>query len=182
MLLMIGLILGLAIGALRKGSFFRLGELRGLWFALASLVLDPVLHAIPNIPFWPKAILTTGCYLCILFFIAANRRYKISAAFLAGGTLFNYAVRAANSFRMPVSAKALAVYKGISAQAVLQKRADYFIADGNAKLLPLGDVIYLPVPGMESFISIGDVFLAAGVCLLVIGIMGCGAKRHNNVH
>lgn len=181
MLLMIGLVLGLAIGALRKGSFFRLGELRGLWFAVASLVLDPILHAIPNITFWPKAILTTGCYFCILFFIAANRRYKISATFLAGGTLCNYAVRAANSFRMPVSAKALEVYEDISSQKVLQARADYFIADGNAKLLQLGDVIYLPFPGMESFISIGDVFLAVGVCLLVIGIMGHGTTKYNNV-
>ncbi len=177
MLLMIGLVLGLAIGALRRGSFFRLGELRGLWFAVASLVLDPVLHAIPNITFWPKAILTTGCYCCIQFFIAANRRYKMATALLAGGTLCNYAVRAANSFRMPVSARALEVYKDISAQAVLQKRADYFITDGNAKFLPLGDVIYLPVPGMKSFISIGDVFLSAGVCLLVIGIMGHSAKK-----
>lgn len=177
MLLMIGLVLGLAVGAFRKGSFFRLGTLQGLWFAVISLVMDPVLHAFPDIAYWPKAILTTACYLCVLLFIVANRSDKLAAGFLATGTLCNYAVRAANAFRMPVSVKALDVYIGISAQEVFKKRADYFIADGKAKLLPLGDIIYLPFPGMKSFISVGDIFLSAGVCLLVISIMGQSEKK-----
>lgn len=177
MLLLIGLIIGLAVGALRGGSLFRLGTLRGLWFAIASLVLDPVLHAVPDLALWPKGLLTTACYLCILLFVLANRRYRTAAVLLGGGTLCNYAVRAANAFRMPVSARALEVYTGLTAQEVLSKRADYFIADSGTRLLPLGDVIYLPVPGVGGFASFGDILLAAGVCLLVIAAMGKKKKE-----
>ena len=122
MLLLIGLIAGLAVGALRGGKLLRLGELRGLWFAIASLVLDPVLHAVPDIGLWPKGLLTSACYLCVVLFAVVNRRAKVGAALLGTGTVLNYAVRAANAFRMPVSAKALEVYAGISAQEVLAQQ------------------------------------------------------------
>ncbi|MGI5978740.1 MAG: DUF5317 family protein [Oscillospiraceae bacterium] len=180
MLLLTGLIVGLAVGALRGGDLFRLGTLRGLWFAIASLVLDPLLHALPDMALWPKGILTTACYFCILMFIYTNRQYTAAAVFLGGGTLCNYAVRAANAFRMPVSAKALEVYEGLTAQEVLTKRADYFIADEHARLLPLGDVLYLPVPGLGGFASVGDILLALGVCLLVIAAMGKNQRQNES--
>ena len=172
MLLLIALIAGLAVGALRGGKLLRLGELRGLGFAIASLVLDPVLHAVPDIGLWPKGLLTSACYLCVVLFAVVNRRAKVGAALLGTGTVLNYAVRAANAFRMPVSAKALEVYAGISAQEVLARRADYCIADGSTRLYRLGDILYLPVPGIGGFASVGDIFIAAGICFLVIAVMG----------
>ena len=97
---------------------------------------------------------------------------KVGAALLGTGTVLTYAVRAANAFRMPVSAKALEVYAGISAQEVLARRADYCIADGSTRLYRLGDILYLPVPGIGGFASVGDIFIAAGICFLVIAVMG----------
>lgn len=171
MLLFFGLVLGLAAGAAAKGKFLRLSALRGLWFAAAPLALNPIIRFCPQITFWAKAVVITAIYLLIIMFAISNRRYLTASSSIGLGTLSNYIVIAANGFRMPVSAKALAVYTDISAQSVYLKRPDYFIAENGARLLFLGDVIYIPLPFMKSFISAGDIFIAAGVFLLVLTVM-----------
>lgn len=172
MLLIIGLLAGLAVGLLRGGSLFRLGELRGIWLAVLSIALDTVLKRMPTIELLPKALLTTGCYLCVLLFVLGNRRNAAATWMLSAGTLCNYAVKAANAFRMPVSVRALSVYAGITDAGVRASRPDYFIAENGAKLLPLGDVLYIPFPWQKAFYSVGDVLIAAGVFLLVAAVMG----------
>ena len=172
MLLMIGLAAGLSVGALRGGSIFRLGTLRGLWFAILSFALDTLLQHLPSIALWPKAAITTACYLCVLLFVFVNRKSRPATVMLSAGTICNYAVKAANAFRMPVSVKALSVYAGITDAGVRATRPDYFIAENGAKLLPIGDVIYIPFPGQKAFFSIGDFLIAAGVFMLVVAVMG----------
>ena len=172
MLLIIGLLAGLAVGLLRGGSLFRLGELRGIWLAVLSIALDTVLKRMPTVELLPKALLTTGCYLCVLLFVLGNRRNAAATWMLSAGTLCNYAVKAANAFRMPVSVRALSVYAGITDAGVRASRPDYFIAENGAKLLPLGDVLYIPFPWQKAFYSVGDVLIAAGVFLLVAAVMG----------
>lgn len=171
MLLFIGLAAGVLVGLLRGGSIFRLGELRGLLFAVLSLVLDLLIKHLPSITLLPKGLLTTGCYLCVLLFVFFNHRSPAASVTLGTGTLCNYAVKAANAFRMPVSAEALRVFSGISDAQVRATRPDYFIAEDGAKLLPLGDILYLPFPWQKAFFSVGDVLIAIGVFLLVLAVM-----------
>ena len=172
MLLIIGLLAGVIIGLIRGGSLYRLGELRGIWMAVCAVCMDVFLRHAPGIAIWPKGLLTSGCYLCVLLFVFANRKSAAATATLGAGTVCNYAVKAANAFRMPVSVKALSVFAGISDAAVRAQRPDYFIAENGANLLPLGDVIYIPLPWQKAFYSIGDFLIAAGVFLLVTAAMG----------
>ena len=53
MILFSGLVFGIIFGALFKGNFFRLSTLKGLWFAIIPLALNPILRLYPGIPFWP---------------------------------------------------------------------------------------------------------------------------------
>lgn len=170
MFLIISLILGLIVSVLSKGNFFRLSTLRGLWLAVIPLALNPIMKLYPEIAILPKAVITTISYLFIVLFIIANRRYVASAVFLGLGTISNYIVIAANSFRMPVSVKALEVYSGMTAQSVLEKRPDYFIAENGARFLFMGDVMYIPIPMVGGFMSIGDILLAIGVFLLIVAV------------
>lgn len=171
MFLLISVILGLAIGFAMKGSLHKLENLKGLWFTIAALVVTPVLGLMPEIPLVAKAILISFSYMCILLFAFANRKYPLPAALMGVGALANYVVIAANSFRMPVSPKALEFYAGMTAQAVLEKRADYFVATDGARLLFLGDVINIPIPVVGGFISVGDIVLSAGLLLIVAMMM-----------
>ncbi len=171
MLLLLSVILGAVIGLLMKGSLFRLGGLKGLWFPIAAMAVTPVLGMMPGIGLAAKAALISISYGCIVAFSLSNRKYPLPALLIAVGSLANYTVIAANSFRMPVSQKALEVYGSISAQAVLESRADYFIADAGARLLFLGDVIYIPIPVVGGFISCGDIVLSLGMMLLMVMVM-----------
>lgn len=171
MILFSGVFLGLLAGTLCRGKFLRLTTLRGLWFAILPLFFTPIMRFYPQIPLFPKALIISLSYLSTLLFVFYNRKYLTAAILLGLGTLSNYIVIAANGFRMPVSVKALEVYSTISAQALVQKRADYFIAENGANLMFLGDVTYLPVPTIGGFMSVGDVLLAFGMFLLILMTM-----------
>lgn len=93
------------------------------------------------------------------------------AILLGLGTLCNYLVIAANSFRMPISVKALSVYSTMTPEAVIAQRADYFVATDGANFLFLGDIIYMPINVLGGFMSVGDILLAAGMFLLIVQVM-----------
>lgn len=172
MLLFTSVILGLVVGVIRKGDVFRLTSLRGLWLVILSLAATLLIRYYPAIPYIFKAAATTLSYLCVIVFVIANRKHIVPSAFLGLGTLSNYLVIAFNSFRMPISAKALLIYPTMTVEAVLSQRANYFVATDGAKLMFLGDVIYIPIKIFEGFISVGDVFIAIGMFLLIVRVMG----------
>lgn len=168
MLLLLSVILGLVAGWLKKGRFINLTSLRLLWLPVLSFAITPIVSYFPDIPSFPKAALIVFSYSCIFVFIYANRRFKLGSGFLGLGSLCNFVVIASNGFRMPVSESALTYYSGMTAEAVLERNADYFIAvGGNAKLLILGDVICIPLPVIGGFISMGDIILSIGMFLLI---------------
>lgn len=179
MLLLISVILGVAAGLINKGKLSGLVGLRGLVLPIFAFAVSSVPAYWPGIPFALKAVLLSASYFCVLAFTVLNRRY-ILAAFLTGaGTLCNFAVIAANSFRMPISEYALIYYPNLTAEQVVAKRADYFIAvNGDANLLILGDVICVKLPYLGGFVSVGDVFLAVGILVLVFCAMS-SAKEKN---
>jgi len=179
MLLLMFVILGIVAGVLAKGKFSGLIELRGLWFPIIAFAASSVPGYAPGISLLPKAAIISLSYFCSLAFVVLNRHYFAAAVLSGLGIISNYIVIAANGFRMPISEYALVYYPDMTAKAVLESRADYFVAvNGEAELLILGDVICVPVPYLGGFISVGDVFLAVGVFILIISAM-IGAKSGN---
>ena len=172
MLLFLSIIIGLLVGIVRKGNIFRLGYLQLVWIAILPLVAVVLYKYYPGIPFWAKVVTTSISYLCVMMFVIANRKYTFAAAFMGLGTLCNYLVIAINSFRMPISARALLIYPTMTAEAVFSQRADYFVATDGAKLMFLGDVFYMPIKFLEGFFSVGDVILAIGMFFLIVQVMG----------
>ncbi|MEG1541326.1 MAG: DUF5317 family protein [Oscillospiraceae bacterium] len=170
-MLFLSIILGALLGLLLKGKLLRLAALNGLIFPILSFAVMPLLRFFPDIQFGLKAIIICFSYACIFAFIIANRRYWLSGLALGLGSLSNFLVIAINGFRMPVSPGALAVYPEMTAEAVLARHADYFIATEGARLMFLGDVINLPLPLLGGFISLGDVLIALGMLLLVVFAM-----------
>ncbi len=172
MLLFLSVILGLVIGHLRRGNFFYLAKLRGLWFGILPVLVGFVMGPNPGIPLPLKAALTTAAYLGVLLFAVQNRKRLWPVLVLSLGTLCNYLVIACNEFRMPVSLRALEVYPTMTAEAVLAQRADYVVASEETRLLFLGDVFYFPPKPFDGFFSIGDVLLALGMFWLIVHVMG----------
>jgi len=172
MLLFMSVVLGIIVGTIRRGNIFRLSSLRWLWLAILPLGSVFLMKYYPSIPLVPKAVVTTFSYLCVMFFVIANRKYMLPSIFLALGTLSNYVVIAINSFRMPISPAALSVYPSMTVEAVIARRADYFVAVNGAHLMFLGDIIYFPIKIFEGFLSVGDILLSIGMFLLIVQVMG----------
>ena len=203
MILFASVILGLFVGLIRRGNIFRLNSLRWLLLAILPLLSVFLMKYYPTIPLLPKAAVTTFTYLCVMIFLIVNRKYAIPAVFLGLGTLCNYLVIAANSFRMPISPTALSIYATMTPEAVISRRADYFVATNGANLMFLGDVIYfpkkiidgyislgnlhlkvyIPITIFEGFLSVGDILLAAGMFLLIVQVMGknCVGRKKSTV-
>lgn len=175
MLLFLSIVLGLIVGFIRKGNIFELNSLRCLWIVILPFAATLLIKFYPEISYLLKAIVTTLSYLCVILFAIANRKQKVAAAFIGIGTLSNYLVIALNSFRMPISIRALSVYPTMAAEAVLSQRADYFVATDGANLMFLADVIYMPTKLLGGFLSIGDIVLAIGMFLLIVQVMGNNA-------
>ncbi len=169
MLLLLSVILGLVFGLIKKGRLEKLVALRGLWLPILSFLATAVIGYLPEINLLPKIILTCFSYLCVIIFALINLRGSLLSCLLIGlGSLCNFVVIAVNSFRMPISEGALAYYSQMTAEAVLETRADYFVAvDGRANLLFLGDIICVPITGIGGYISLGDILLAFGVLFLI---------------
>lgn len=171
MLLFVGVVAGIVVGLLLKGNIIRLCALHMLWLPIITLAAGFAVRSMPEMTFWLKAVVITFSYLCIFAFIIANRKYIAASVFLCLGSLSNFIVIVANGFRMPISAKALLVYSGMTAQAVEASRADYFVATDGARLINLGDMIYFPIPVLKGFLSVGDILLSVGMFLLIIFVM-----------
>ena len=171
MLLFVSVVAGLIVGVSLKGNVIRLCALRWLWLPIITLAASTAVRIMPDMTFWLKAVVITFSYLCILTFIIANRKYLAPSILLGLGSLSNFLVIAVNGFRMPISVKAFSVYSNITAQALTAQRADYFIASNGAGLILLGDMIYIPIPVLKGFLSVGDILISIGMFLLIILVM-----------
>lgn len=179
MLLLIFVILGVFAALLNKGKLSGLAGLKGMHLPIAALVVSSIPGFFPGIAYMLKAVLLSFSYYCILAFAVLNRRFLLPSLLTGIGTLSNFIVIAANKFRMPVSEYALVYYPELTPEAVLAAHGDYFIAVNNeANLMILADVICIPIPHIGGFISVGDVFLAVGVSLLIFAAMS-SAKPKN---
>jgi hypothetical protein len=118
----------------------------------------------PNLGF--AALL--GAYLLILTALWRNRR-AAHIGLMAVGVSLNLLVIALNR-GMPVSALALTSPAGDGIHIAI---------DDTTRLAWLGDVILWPLPPpLRAFVSLGDLFLTAGVALMIVqGMMYVGRRR-----
>jgi len=129
---------------------------------------------------WPFALFPGASARTPLLVSAAILKYGIMAAFFAlnlkrpgmpfmlAGNLANALVVLANGGRMPIGPW-ISVFSGFGeeARSRIEASPDYFLAEGNAHLLFLGDV--LPFRGLfRTMISPGDILVAAGLFLFVV--------------
>lgn len=155
----------------RKNNLQGVSSIQGLWLPLAGILLHGAFSFLPGFALRYAGVITCISYLCIFGFLFLNRQRKLPSALMALGALSNFAVIAANGFRMPVSPAALAMYPGMTAEAVYSQKVNYFIALKGANLYPLGDVIPVPLRVLGGFISVGDLLLGLGLLLFIVWVL-----------
>ena len=177
MILFAFILAGILIGLLanwrhgKKNDFQGISRIHGLWLPIAGVLLHGSFSFLPNFALHYAGIITCTGYLCIFSFLFLNRKKKLPIAFMAAGSLSNFSVIAANGFRMPVSPASLAMYPGMTAEAVYARRVNYFIAQNGAHLYFLGDIIPVPLRTLGGFISVGDLLLGFGLLLFIVWVL-----------
>jgi hypothetical protein len=142
----------------------------GLVFQFAPV--DGLGAALPRVLLWLS-------FALLVVFSAVNLRRAGFPLFLLG-VLLNLTVIALND-GMAISADALVASGDRGQIAQLQDGiggAKYHLADSDDRLLPLTDVIVLPPPVGE-VVSIGDLFVDAGLAWFLFSAMGPGTRRRS---
>ena len=180
MILAAAVVLGLAVALVRYGrrGFTRIAAmpLRWAWLALLALALQvPILRAPagPADGFFLQRTLLLTSYLLLLLFVLINRRQ--AALLIVGlGVLCNLAVILANQEYMPITPQTLVAINPGSAVQQWQVGTHYgyskdiILTRGETHLWPLSDLLVIPPPfPWPTAFSIGDLFLAAGIVVLL---------------
>lgn len=168
----------MAVGRIRGGSAKRLAMLR---LPRTHLVIEAGLLAIVGqyggrfgLPAGPTYIACTVLSALLAgAFVYANR-HVVGVPVIAIGFFLNALVIVANG-AMPVSQRA-ADFAGVDTSAIADSSdAKHELVTSDTVLLPLADVIPLRLTGPASWAanvySFGDIVLAAGIGLLVLGAM-----------
>jgi hypothetical protein len=169
--ILILIVVGLAVvvGSVAGGSLRPFQDVRFRWWgaAIAGLALQGVLLT-TSIDRRAGFALLLVSYVLLLAFVWRNR--DLPALWLAmAGLVLNVLVIAVNG-GMPVSAAALDV-AGASAEGLASgETAKHHLMGPGDSLTPLGDVIGIPPP-IGAVVSVGDLFLYAGVAALVVTVM-----------
>jgi hypothetical protein len=169
MLVFIVIGLGLVAGLIAGGSLRPFEHLRLHWWGVA--VLGLALQGIPltggiSRPLGSAVIVAS--YGLLVAFAFVNRRLPALWLVMAG-LILNLVVIGANG-GMPVSAGALEA-AGSGAEGLIGADAPkHHLMGPRDRLTPLGDVIGIPPP-IGAVISVGDVFLYAGIAVLVVTVM-----------
>lgn len=177
MILVYLLILSVLVGYLRKGRLRHYAQtpLRGLLFPIFAFLLEAVFGLLDKLLPWPPEKWLWAAvsleYAMLFVFIWLNRRRR-SFVVLAAAAALNFAVIAANGFRMPVTP---VVYDYPQFARFVERVSsgellEYVLVGWDAPLWWLGDTIPVPwiMPGLA---SVGDVGLGLGVFLLLQEIM-----------
>ena len=168
-LILATLLVALLVGFLLGG---RLSNLSGLRIRWAPLALVGFAMQLVNPPGnWPLFMLL-GSFVLLSIFAIVNIRTTGFALILIGVAM-NFTVIAVNG-GMPVSKQALIASGQADTLADLANDADSYVkhhlADGDDRLLFLGDVIALPPPIAQA-VSIGDFYTYGGVAVVIVAAM-----------
>jgi len=163
-------LLGLAFG----GRLTSLERLRMHWWGLALVGLGiqfiPLPEGSGGVDLTVRTAALVISYTLLLTFAAANLRMP-GMTLLFAGLAMNFTVIAVNG-GMPVGGEALRASGQAGVIATLQtERADkHHLLSGDDRLTFLADVIALPPPVGQA-ISIGDVFIYAGLIWTIVAAM-----------
>ena len=170
-----GIFLGLLLGLLAGGSLANLASIRLRWLGLLLVAIalrfstDWLLNADVAIVDALRLPLLATAFSMLLVGLWANRDYPgLSLAFV--GVLSNTAVIVINGGYMPIYEPSL-IAAGFT-PADVSSAIHVILPEGlNAAFLlrlgPLGDVIPIPLPLIANVISIGDIFLSAGLAFFL---------------
>jgi uncharacterized protein DUF5317 len=163
--------LGLALGYARRGSIRNLGSarLRGIWIVLAAVALQAIAwRAVPRHLDLLAFGLVLFSYLLVLVFAVVNVRAPWMWI-IGTGALLNLVVIVPNG-GMPVSTEAAArLGHSVRETQDVLLRGKHTLETSSTVLPQLGDVI--PVPGDQSVASVGDLFIWAGLVVLIQRLM-----------
>jgi hypothetical protein len=175
MLLPLLIVLGsIAIGLSAGGRLTALGHIRLRWWALApiglAMQLAPLPRAETSAARTVSTIVLIASFPILLAFVVRN--FRIPAFLLLFvGLCLNFSVIALNA-GMPVSTAAIQAAGGPSDLSDLTAEGDakhHAMTDDDV-LTPLGDVLAIGYP-LRVVLSIGDVFVYAGLAWFVIASM-----------
>lgn len=170
-----GIFVGLLLGLLAGGRLTNLASVRLRWLALLLAAIglrfstDWLLNADVAIVEVLRLPLLTAAFSMLLVGLWTNRAYPgLSLAFV--GVLSNTAVIVINGGYMPIYGPSLNA-AGFTA-ADVSSAIHVILPEGLdaaflLRLGPLGDVIPIPLPLIANVISIGDVFLSAGLAFFL---------------
>ena len=169
-LVLIIILAGLGAGFAARGSLRNFERVQFHWWGLAIVGLG--LQAIP-VPerfgtSWAVGLLLAS-YVILIGFAWVNRRLPAAPLILIG-LFLNLIVIGANR-GMPVSAEAIRI-AGSTGEAMLTgvEGAKHHLMTSEDVLTPLADVIPVPPP-FGVILSVGDLFLYAGVASFVVRVM-----------
>ena len=182
MLMLVCLALSVLVGYARRGRLRHYLDhpLRGLWLPIAAYALELSFDALESLLPWPPSA-WLGVAVCVEYallfvFVWLNRGRKAFWV-IAVSSLLNFAVIAANGFRMPISPVVYdhTIFANIVERVGAGEMVEYVLVGWDAPLWWLGDTIPVPwvVPGLA---SVGDLGLAVGVFILIQEVM-CPKKR-----
>ncbi|MFR8003600.1 MAG: DUF5317 domain-containing protein [Hydrogeniiclostridium sp.] len=175
MLLLACVLAGCILGWMRGGKLrnFLSFPFHFLWLPCGAFLLQasvlPFSRWIPEEPdrwLWLPLVLS---YSMLAIFFIGN--YRIPSLWvMALGLFLNGLVIALNGWRMPVPEEM------VSVMTEMQKLR--YTPLGNGTRLPfLGDVLFIPVPLLRGYASLGDLFLGGGIIWLFLSGMGKRERR-----
>jgi Family of unknown function (DUF5317) len=173
LVLIVALVCGLAAGYLTGGRLRHLEhlDLRHPWLVLLAMGIQLVIFTRLGSSISESASVWAhvSSYVVLLVFVILNRR-NLGVVLAGLGTLMNATVIIINGGYMPASRRALEIAGRLADSSTYNNS---IIANESAHLLPLGDVMAIPagVPFFSNVFSVGDLFIVAGVALLLATAM-----------
>src|SRR4051794_36694836 len=160
----VGLVVGLASG----GKLRHLGERQFHWWGLLVVGVALQLPVLDRLGF--AGLLVSYCFL--LGFAIANLRL-VGMALVVIGIAMNIVVIAVNQ-GMPVRREAV-VSAGMFGPEVVDHvqldRKHHLEQAGDDHLMILADIIPMPLPGVRSVLSFGDVVMSIGVADVLVHLL-----------
>ena len=175
--MLVALVASVLIGYARRGRLRHYLErpLRGIWLPIAAYALEFSFGALERILPWPPSA-WLGVAVCVeyalLFVFLWRNRERKAFWVLAVSSLLNFAVIAANGFRMPISPVVYnyPIFENIVSRVSAGEMVEYTLVGWDGPLWWLGDTIPVlwVIPGLA---SVGDIGLAVGMFILIQEIM-----------
>lgn len=176
MVLLFGVIAGIALALFRGGSLKKLGEvhIRWAWIVLVALIIQIILVYVLPDRTGVARVLFPLTHAAILVVAWVNRDLEWMWL-VAAGVLLNFIVIVANGGYMPVTPQALAQAglierpEAVDSGAWMPGTKDIVLSKDQTLLWWFSDIVVLPP--IQRIVSIGDILITTGVFLFVHQVM-----------